>query len=59
MTYTITYSTPVGPLSADTTYYLNYETGGNGKAYYLGYNGNSTYGNGSYQTNTKNWGSGR
>jgi len=48
MTYTITYSTPVGPLNANTTYYLNYETGGNGKAYFLGYNGNSSYGNGTY-----------
>ncbi|MCK5566026.1 MAG: PASTA domain-containing protein, partial [Planctomycetes bacterium] len=48
MTYTVTYSTPVGPLSPDTTYYLNFETGGNGKAYYIGYNGNSTYSNGTY-----------
>ncbi|MHC4086351.1 MAG: metallophosphoesterase [Planctomycetota bacterium] len=48
MTYTITFSTPVGPLSANTTYYLNFETGGNGKAYFLGYNDDSDYGDGSY-----------
>ncbi|NIU54973.1 MAG: hypothetical protein GWN67_00790 [Phycisphaerae bacterium] len=48
MTYTVTYSTPVGPLNPNTTYYLNFQTGGNGNAYYIGYNDDNTYGNGTY-----------
>ena len=49
MTYKVIYSTPVGPLTAGTTYYLNFENeAANGKAFYLEYAGNNTYANGSY-----------
>ena len=48
-TVTITYSPAIGPFLASTDYYLNFEVAsGNGKAYYLGYNGSDDYGNGTY-----------
>ena len=49
MTYEVTYSTPVGPLTAGTNYYLNFENEApNGKAFYLEYAGDNTYANGTY-----------
>ena len=49
MTFEVIYGTPVGPLAAGTTYYLNLENGAtNGKAFYLEYAGANTYANGSY-----------
>ena len=48
--YEIVYATPVGPLAAGTTYYLNLECeAGNGRNMYTEYAaGSSTYANGTY-----------
>jgi VCBS repeat-containing protein len=47
--YEIVYATPVGPLAAGTTYYLNLECeASNGKNMYTEYAGSSTYANGTY-----------
>ncbi len=48
-TYRIVYATPVGPLTAGTTYYLNLECQpANGKRIWSEYAGISTYANGTY-----------
>ena len=47
MTYEVVYGTPVGPLDAGTTYYLNFENEApNGKAFFLEFAGDNTYLNG-------------
>lgn len=49
MTYEINYSTPVGPLTAGTTYYINLECGSsNGMAFYVELSSSDTYSNGTY-----------
>ena len=45
----VIYVTPVGPLTAGTTYYVNFENeASNGKAVYVEYAGDDTYPNGAY-----------
>ncbi len=47
--YEIAFASPVGPLVAGTTYYLNFENNGsNGNKYYLEYSGGNTYPDGTY-----------
>jgi fibronectin type 3 domain-containing protein len=49
VTLTIVYPTPVGPLTAGTTYHLNMECeASNGKAVYTEYAGNNAYSSGTY-----------
>lgn len=49
MTYTITYSTPVGPLIAGVTYYINLASDGNtAMSFYIETSSSSTYPNGNY-----------
>ena len=49
MTFEVTFASPVGPLTAGTTYYLNFENEApNGKAFYLQYTGSDTYPGGTY-----------
>ena len=47
VTKTITFTSPVGPLTSGNTYYLNFETTDE-KVYYLGYNGSDDYSSGTY-----------
>jgi len=46
--YDIVYNTPVGPLTAGTTYYLNLDNRPNGKEVFVEYAGSSTYPRGTY-----------
>jgi VCBS repeat-containing protein len=47
--YEINFPTPVGPLNAGTTYYLNLECEApNGRRFYFAYSGSNTYPNGTY-----------
>jgi VCBS repeat-containing protein len=56
-TYEIIYATPVGPLAAGTTYYLNLECEApNGRNMYTEYAGSSTYPNGTYYDDGSNSG---
>ena len=49
MPYEAVYETVVGPLTAGTKYYLNFENeAGNGKSFYLEYASSNTYANGTY-----------
>lgn len=49
MTYEINYGTPIGPLTAGTTYWINLECEGpNGKSIYVELSSFSTYPNGTY-----------
>jgi fibronectin type 3 domain-containing protein len=52
---TVTFNPPVGPLTPDRIYYLNFSTNApNGKAYYLQYSGLSVYPGGTYFKNGSN-----
>ncbi len=49
MSYEAKFATPVGPLTAGTTYYLNFENEAqNGKAFYIEYAPDDIYPNGTY-----------
>ena len=53
--YEIAFASPVGPLDAGVTYYLNFESNSaNGKKYYLEYTGGNTYPNGTYYKSGSN-----
>jgi hypothetical protein len=50
--YEIEFRTPIGPLTAGALYYLNFEcNAANGQKFFLRYDGNNNYPNGSYYRN--------
>lgn len=57
MTYTITFPSPIGPLTAGTTYYINMSCqASNGKTVYLEMAPNNTYSNGLLYSNSSDTG---